>query len=192
MVPLVDKIVAVEEALRAADVPHAFGGALALAFHIHEPRGTRDIDINVFSSSSTAEAVFRALPNEVQWRKADVQQVKREGQVRLFWDDNPIDIFFSTHPFHERAAREIVEVPFAGIVIPVLGATELAVFKAFFDRTKDWADLEAMVDAQTVDLHRGLGWLVDLLGPDDQRVERFRALLTRPAFGEVPEPRFGR
>ena len=71
---------------------------------------------------------------------------------------------------------------------PVLGATELTVFKAFFDRTKDWADIEAMIDAGTVDTHGALGWLVDLLGGDDHRVARLRRLLDRKPAAE--EPRF--
>lgn len=188
MATLVDKIVAVDEALRAADVPHAFGGALALAFHIEEPRATRDIDVNVFAPAALAASVFDALPEEVKWSRPDLKQVEKVGQVRLFWDDNPVDLFFSTHAFHDQAASEIIEVPFAGATIPVLGATELSVFKAFFNRTKDWADIEAMVDAGTIDMYRALGWLFDLLGADDERLERFRGLLERTAPTE--EPRF--
>ena len=172
MPSLVEKIVAIDDALRAADVAHAFGGALALAFHIEEPRATRDIDVNVFAPSDQAQVVFDALPPAVHRTAEDVRQVQKVGQVRLFWDDNPVDLFFSTHAFHDRAESEIIEVPFADTTIPVLGATELAVFKAFFNRTKDWADIEAMVDAGSVDLHRALGWLVDLLGPDDERLAR--------------------
>jgi hypothetical protein len=186
MASLVEKIVAIDGALRAADIPHAFGGALALAFHIEEPRATRDIDVNVFAPSAMAPAVFAALPVAVRWSAKDVQQVKKVGQVRLFWDDNPVDLFFSTHAFHDRAESEIIEVPFADTTIPVLGATELAVFKAFFNRTKDWADIEAMVDVGSVDLHRALGWLVDLLGPDDERLVRMRAMLDRDSPGQDP------
>jgi hypothetical protein len=189
MPSLVDKIVAIDDALRAADVRHAFGGALALAFHIEEPRGTRDIDVNVFAPAERARDVFDALPRGVKATADDVRQVERSGQVRLFWGDNPVDLFFSTHAFHDEAAAEIVEVPFADTTIPVLGATELTVFKAFFNRTKDWADIEAMVDADTVDIHRALGWLLDLLGPDDERLARFREVLARAAAPE--EPRFG-
>lgn len=188
MATLVDKIVAVDEALRAADVPHAFGGALALAFHVEEPRATRDIDVNVFAPSDRARAVFEALPDEVEWSDDDVAAVERLGQVRVFWGDNPVDLFFSTHAFHDRAESEVVEVPFADGTIPVLGATELTVFKAFFNRTKDWADIEAMLAVDTVDVHRALGWLVDLLGPDDERVARLRALLDRRTA--IDEPRF--
>ena len=42
---LPERIVALEGAL--AVVPHAFGGALALAYYA-EPRATIDIDLNVF------------------------------------------------------------------------------------------------------------------------------------------------
>ncbi len=134
--------------------------------------------------------MFEALPDPVRWSHEDVRQVQKVGQVRLFWDDNPVDLFFSTHAFHDQAASEIIEVPFAGTTIPILGATELTVFKAFFSRTKDWADIESMVDTGSVDLHRALGWLLDLLGPDDDRLVRMRALLERPPPGD--EPRFGK
>jgi len=71
-----------------------------------------------------------------------------------------------------------------------LSATDLTVFKAFFDRTRDWADIEAMLEAGTVDVHTALGWLVDIVGGDDHRVSRLRRLLDHePA---EPEPRFPR
>jgi hypothetical protein len=70
----------------------------------------------------------------------------------------------------------------------VLAADDLAVFKAFFDRTKDWADIEAMIEAGSINVHVVLGWLVDLLGGEDHRVERLRTLIdTEPP---ASEPRF--
>ena len=188
MTTLTGKIVAIEAALHRAGIPHAFGGALALAFHVGEPRATRDIDVNVFVPSARVHEVFAALPSEVAWDADDEQEIAERGQVRLFWGENPVDVFFSTHPFHDEAAARVIEVPFAGVALPVLGATELAVFKAFFDRTKDWADIEAMLDAETIDVHRALGWLVDLLGTDDPRVARLRGLLGRAR--PDAEPRF--
>ena len=50
-------------------------------------------------------------------------------------------------------------------------------FKAFFDRTKDWADLEEMAAAGTLDVDRALGVLVRYLGADDHRVARLAAAL---------------
>ena len=46
-----EKIVAIEGALALADIPHAFGGANALAYY-GTPRATADIDLNVFVPSS--------------------------------------------------------------------------------------------------------------------------------------------
>jgi hypothetical protein len=185
---LADKIVAIEVGLHDAEIPHAFGGALALAFHVGEPRATRDIDVNVFVPTTRVREVLGALPGEITHDARDEREVTDRGQVRLFWGENPVDVFFSTHALHDEAAMRVAEVPFSGAKIPVLGATELAVFKAFFDRTKDWADIEAMLDAETVDVHRALGWLVDLLGAHDPRVDRLRTLLDQPPAGD--EPRF--
>lgn len=179
MATLVEKILALETALDRARIPHAFGGALALAFHVEEPRGTRDIDINIFSPGVNANRVFGAFPTGVGWSTEDVARVERDGQIRIFWDDTPLDLFFSTHAFHDEAAVEVEQVPFAGATIPVLSATSLTVFKAFFNRTRDWADIESMIDVDTIDRHAALGWLVDLLGPSDERIDRFRTLLDR-------------
>jgi hypothetical protein len=188
MTTLAEKVLALNAALTTARLPHAFGGALALAYHVSEPRGTRDIDINVFVRAEEARATFERLPQEVHWSDLDVDDVERDGQVRVFWDDTPVDLFFITHPFHEKTAEHTEVVPFAGRDIAVLAADDLAVFKAFFDRTKDWADIEAMIEARSINVHVVLGWLVDLLGGDDHRVERLRALID--AEPPASEPRF--
>ena len=188
MTTLVEKALALEQALDEIRTPHAFGGALALAFHIAEPRGTRDIDLNVFLPTDDARSVLASLPHEVAWSDRDVEEIERTGQVRVFWDDTPVDLFFVTHPFHTNASTHTELVPFVGREIPILAADDLAVFKAFFDRTKDWADIEAMIDVGSLDVHVVLGWLVDLLGGDDHRVARLRGLAEpRPASRE---PRF--
>lgn len=177
MTELVEKILAIDASLRASGIPYAFGGALALAFHVEEPRGTRDIDVNVFVPPEAAEVTFAALPAEVTWSDADLAVVRRDGQVRLFWGETPVDVFFSTAPFHDRAEQRRREVAFAGATIPILGADELVVFKALFDRRKDWADIEEILRVGTADAHVAMGWLVDLLGADDARVGRLRELV---------------
>jgi hypothetical protein len=50
------------------------------------------------------------------------------------------------------------------------------VFKAFFDRTKDWADLEEMAAAGTLDVDRVVGVLTRYLGGTDHRIVRVRLL----------------
>src|SRR5438105_77775 len=49
----VEFVIDVHRTLEDADMAHAFGGALALAY-VAEPRGTVDVDVNVFTSSTRA------------------------------------------------------------------------------------------------------------------------------------------
>ena len=174
---LADRLVGVHRALDAAGLPHAFGGAIALAYCTEEPRGTRDIDVNVFVPVDRAAEVLGALPAGVTVADADVVAAARDGQVRVWWEDTPVDVFLDVHEFHLAVADDVRAVPFAGTEIPVLDCDALAVFKVVFDRTKDWADIETMVVAGAFDLARALGWAVRLFGPDDRRVTKLRQLV---------------
>lgn len=174
---LAERLLAVHAALDDAGLPHAFGGAIALAYCTQEPRGTRDIDVNVFVGVDRANEVFDAMPRGVGVTRAGRDAARRDGQVRVMWDDTPIDIFFDTHEFHREAAREIVEVPFEGTTIAVLGCETLIVFKAMFNRTRDWADIEAILGTGSVDGHRALDRLRSLQGRSDPAVLRLTALL---------------
>jgi hypothetical protein len=42
-----------------------------------------------------------------------------------------------------------------------------------YNRTKVWADIEAMLDVDSLDKSRVIGWLVRLLGVDDPRTRKF-------------------
>ncbi|MBK5223200.1 MAG: hypothetical protein JJE52_10055 [Acidimicrobiia bacterium] len=173
---LPDKIVELHRALDAAGIPHAFGGALALAWCTHRARGTIDVDLNLFVSPDLAEAVVATLPDGVRCTPDDLAAIHADGQVRLWWDTTPVDLFFNTTDFHERTAERARREPFMGTDVPFLACRDLAVFKAFFDRTKDWADLEEMAAAGTLDVEAVLGVLVRYLGGDDHRIARLREL----------------
>jgi hypothetical protein len=173
---LAQRLLAVHDALCAAELPHAFGGAIALAYCTEEPRGTRDLDVNVFIDPDRAREVFAALPSVVTVARADVEAAEREGQARVWWEDTPIDIFLDIHHFHEEVARGVRQMPFMDRTIPVLGCTALAVFKALFDRTKDWADIEAMADVGTMDIPQAVAWLQRMGGPEHPGVRRMASL----------------
>jgi hypothetical protein len=175
-VTLPEKIAELHRALAAAGVPHAFGGALALAWCTRRARGTIDVDVNVFVPPDRAPEVLAVLPAGVAWGKEDVARIAAEGQVRLWWGTTPVDLFFSTTDFHDRAATRARLEPFLDGELPFLSCRDLAVFKAFFDRTRDWADLEEMAAAGTLDVEGVLGVLVRYLGGEDRRVARLRAL----------------
>lgn len=102
---LAAKIVALHKSLERASLPHALGGALALAWCTQRARGTIDIDLNIFVSPQHSATVFKCLPAGVKRGVRDLEIIQREGQVRLWWEQTPIDLFLNTPRFHDGAAQ---------------------------------------------------------------------------------------
>jgi hypothetical protein len=176
---LPDKVIAIHEALDEAKAPHALGGALALAYYA-DPRATIDVDVNVFVPTKDWEGVVAALGAiGVDSSKLDPSALERDGQCRLWWGDNAVDLFFAYDPIHTEMRKESRRVPFAGTMVPILAPEHLAVCKAMFDRRKDWLDIEQMLIASD-DLETPVieGWLVRMVGETDHRVKRFRGLVS--------------
>ena len=172
---LPERLVALHRALARRRIPHAFGGAIALAYWTLDPRGTSDIDVNIFVPADACAGALALLPPGVEQAAGTAETIVRDAQVRLWWDGTPVDLFFDSVPVHEDAARHATTVPFAEIQIPVLGPIELAVFKVMFDRTRDWADIEAMLAAQTLDVDAVGAVLRTMLDSDDPRLARLDA-----------------
>jgi hypothetical protein len=166
---LTARIVELHRCLDGAGLRHAFGGALALAFCTAEPRATRDIDVNVFVGADRLDELLAALPAGVRAGEAEQDLLRRDGQARLWWDDTPVDVFLSNHPFHDRAEADRRLVPFAGVPdLPVLACPDLAVFKTFFARPKDAVDVATMAAAGAVDLDQLQRSVTALLGDDER------------------------
>jgi hypothetical protein len=180
MTSIVDKVLVISSALEGQRLPYALGGALALAFCTERARGTIDIDVNVFVTQDEAGRVLSSLCPPVSCSDEDLLVLQRDGQIRLWWEQTPVDVFLNTTDFHLNVAQRRQFHDFGGRQIPFLGCYDLAVFKAFFNRTKDWADLEEMIAIGSLNVDQTLGVLVRYLGEDDDRVERLR-LLTVPA-----------
>jgi hypothetical protein len=180
MTSLTDKIVTLHEALHAADIAHGFGGALALAWCTQRARGTIDIDLNIFIETPQAATVLEALPPEVKWTSVDLELITREGQGRIWWENTPIDLFLNTLPLHKQMARRCRWESFGGTTVPFLSCQDIAVLKVFFDRTKDWADLEAMQSAGTLNVPLVTATIIEYLGADDTRVNKLSALASDP------------
>jgi hypothetical protein len=177
--PLVDKVLALHRALGDAGVPHAIGGALALAYYA-EPRNTIDVDINVFVPVDRWPGVRDAIRPLGVDVSADERALARDGQVRLWWEQNPVDLFFSYDPFHDEMRKAARRVPFAGTTIEVLSPEHLAVCKAMFDRPKDWLDIESVIVAtDPLDLPEVEAWLESMAGETNQRLTRLRELRER-------------
>jgi hypothetical protein len=176
MSSLTDKIVRLHEVLEQAGIPHGFGGALALAWCTQRARGTIDIDLNIFIDTEAAATGLAALPAEVKWEDSDLEVMLREGQVRVWWDKTPIDLFLNTLPLHKQMARRCRWESFGGTSIPFLSCQDIAVLKVFFNRTKDWADLEEMQLAGTLDMPLVTATIIKYLGADDERISKLSAL----------------
>lgn len=172
MSELVEKLFAIHDALQAKSLPHAFGGALALAYCVEEPRGTRDLDVNIFSDAALASEVLGALPDGVRVTADDIAVVERDGQTRLVWDGVPVDVFLNNLPLHEAVAGAVVWVPLQGRQVPMLDCASLVVFKAMFNRTKDWADIEAIATATPEDIEAAAKMVAELIGEDDEVFRR--------------------
>jgi hypothetical protein len=135
------------------DVRHAFGGALALNCYA-EPRGSVDVDVNVAVPFAHAEELvgdlgpqgFQPLLPPSDWMPA--------AGVRLTRGHDIVDVFLAFDPYHQRMLDNAVLHPFPHghemVQLPVLSANDLVVVKLAFNRTKDWADIEAMLLAGTV------------------------------------------
>jgi pimeloyl-ACP methyl ester carboxylesterase len=173
---LVEKLLAIHAALKAHALPHAFGGAIALAYCVQEPRGTRDLDVNVFVDAAKAAEVLAALPDGVRVADADVGTVVRDGQCRLFWDGVPVDIFLNNLPLHEEVANGVVWVDMQGTQIPVLDCASLVIFKSFFARTRDWGDIEEVALATPEDVDAAVKAVAGLVGEDDPSFKRLAAI----------------
>jgi hypothetical protein len=173
---VLERAVDVHRRLDRAGIPHAIGGALALAYHVSQARATNDIDLNVSADPKHPEQVFELLPGDVPWSKDDTTAVRRDGQVRLLWPlpdggpPIPLDLFFPQHALHAAIDARAELVPMLDATVPILSATDLLVFKALFNRRKDWADIEELLRFGKSDLAEARAWLTKIVGKDDRRL----------------------
>ncbi len=148
---LVDLVLELHHHLDDAGISHAFGGALALAY-VAEPRGTVDVDLNVFSSMAEIDVVLPVF-EEIGLRP---QQGREEwvplAGIRLGreTDPFPVDVFPALGERYTIIRRRRAYHPFGpgGDELPFLSAEDLTVFKLSFGRDKDWVDIRAIARAR--------------------------------------------
>jgi hypothetical protein len=176
---LAAKVLAVDRALTDAEIEHAIGGAIALAYY-GEPRVTIDIDVNVFVSAERLPEIERALRPLGIDLEHDERELTEDQQVRLHWDPNPVHLFFSHDALHEVMPTSVRRVPFAGSTIPIVSPEHLLVRKVMLDRPKDWLDNEAILIAtEPLDLEEVGTWIERLAGPGDPRLVKLDELAPR-------------
>lgn len=113
------------------------GGALALAV-AGVPRGTADVDVNVFLSEDRVGLVIAVLEKmgmEIDVPKA-IAKAHEEGLFVARWDGMRIDVFFPSIPFAREAERTRVRVTdMAGWIVEMMGEDD--------ERTGRWDEIVA-------------------------------------------------
>src|SRR5579871_5057089 len=113
------EVIAIHTALANANIPHAFGGAIALAY-VGIPRYTHDVDVNIALPQEQVPRVLDTLATvfPILDRTKAEREVLSIAQTRLRWGDLPIDLFFANTPFHDSLATRTLMVDFVGTAIP--------------------------------------------------------------------------
>lgn len=163
----------VADVLESRKIPYAIGGALALG-EWSVPRGTQDVDLNIFLPPEEADRGLDALEAAgVTFDRAEAtREIALGGNLRGRYGRTPVDVFFDSIPLHQEAARRVAWRTFLGRPAAILSAEDLAVLKLLFRRGKDLVDIERMVGVMGSRLDRAYvrRWLVDCVGEDDHRV----------------------
>ena len=176
----------VARAFESHGVPYAIGGAIAYGYWA-VPRGTLDVDVNVFVEPEHLAPVFDALES------VDVERLDRSTATRaseetgLFVvrvDGLRLDVFTPSIPFSRLAGETRCRVTIDGQDIWVLSAESTCVFKLLFFRTKDLADIEQLLAVRGTKLDRTFirEHLVDMMGEDDERVRKWDELVSNSSI----------
>ncbi len=170
------------DALEEAQVPYAIGGALAYGLW-GDPRGTHDVDINLFVEPAQLDGALTAMERAgTRFDRAAAHRAAEEGDV-LIGDHHGmrIDVFTPSIPFSWEAGRTRVRVEGPTGPRSFLSAEATVIFKLLFYRAKDLVDIEKLVAVQGGDLDRAYirRWMVDMMGEEDERVEDWDAIAAR-------------
>jgi len=165
-------------ALAKAGMECAVGGAIALGFH-GEPRGTKDVDLDVFVGEERYEEMLDVLERAgCTFDRTRCLAQARAGETVVLWKDGfRVDVFVPTIPFYAEAARRRTVVRLRGRDVPILDAESLCVFKLLFFRPKDLLDVEKVVALSPLDHGFVRRWIVDMVGESDERVRRWDAIV---------------
>ena len=169
-------------ALEKANIPYAIGGAIALGAWA-DPRGTLDVDINLFVESDELDKAFDALTSEgVQLNREAAHHANETGDVIVGrCDGMRVDLFTPSIPFSWEAKKTRVRLRGPSGEATYLSREATAVFKLLFFRKKDIVDLEKLlaVQGKALDAPYVRCWIVDMMGEDDERVVLWDQLIER-------------
>ena len=181
---LVEAMGTLVEALERSGLPYALGGADAYSAWA-EPRATRDVDVNLWVAPERLDegfAVFESVGVALDRRQARAEAAAR-GMFVGRLGEYRVDVFVPSVPFYDEALQRRVRSRIAGRDTWILSADTLAVFKMLFYRPKDVADVGRLLEIQRGRLDTGFvrRWLIEMLGPDDERIATWDRLVAASA-----------
>jgi hypothetical protein len=164
----------IAESLERLNTPYAVGGAIALGVW-GVPRGTVDVDINVFVEPDLLGGVIEvlnALGIAIDATRA-ISESRDRGMFVGDWAGMRIDVFTPSIDFSYEALRTRKRCTVGGVDAWYLSAESIAIFKLLFFRSKDVADLERLVAVAELDARYVRRWIVEMMGEDDPRVVKW-------------------
>lgn len=170
--PLEQKAIATHRSLKAAGIPHAFGGVLALGYY-GEPRTTVRIELHAFvDQGETVRSPLAAMG-------VGASDDPREPQP-LWFGSTPVDLTCRRDGLGAAMSASTRLVPLGAARIPILASEHLALDRAISGHAVDWLYVEQiLVGALETDRSEVGGWLDEIVGADDPRARRFAELCER-------------
>jgi len=149
--------------MKAQNIPGAVIGGVAAGL-LGRPRVTGDVDAVLLLDISDAES-FLAAGSRFGFsaRFPDALAFAARRRVLLAVHDATglnIDLSLGATPFEEESISRATVRTVAGVSFPLITAEDLVVMKALARRTRDVADIEAVLDAHPdLDLDRVRYWV---------------------------------
>ena len=138
------------------------------------------------TSTSTCSCRWRDAPGVIERLRrsastgdAPADALERDGQVRLWWDRNPVDLFFSYDPFHDAArdaarTRPVRRHRDPGARRPT---TSSCARRSSTGRRTGSTSTRCWPPARAIDAGEVLRWVSRITGPDDPRFARIARVL---------------
>ena len=164
-------------------IPHALGGAVALAAH-GIPRNTADVDMSVFVAEDEHDRLFDALERAgcLFDRAHAAGLLRRISLFTVRCGRIQVDLFVAFHPHHGESLTRRVKLRCPdGRERWFLSAEDLAVYKLALSRPKDLMDLELLFAARAgaIDVAYVRRWIEAIAGAGDPRSARIDDLVRR-------------